>query len=321
MDTRYIGRVGSTDTGQFAFALSRETGQITTLTSVVVNQVMEHINGPDAKLVSMSEPSVLNLAGKDTYVIRLIVPIINNRLGEVVGGVGCQLSIEMIQPKIEQTIKEFEEVAALSIYTNNGFILASYVPERIGKMMSEAETQFGSYINEAVEAVKAGKEYECFSYSAVLKTNLQIAVANIPLGSSKTTWSIMVGSTEKYIMREVNAMKTFVFILAGIALIVAVVIIYFVLNTTTKPIVKVADTLKDISEGEGDLTRTIAVSSKDEVGDLALFFNKTLEKIKTLIITIKNQASNLSGIGTDLSSNMTETAAAINEITANIQSI
>jgi methyl-accepting chemotaxis protein len=46
------------------------------------------------------------------------------------------------------------------------------------------------------------------------------------------------------------------------------------------PIVTVADTLKDISEGEGDLTRSITVSSKDEVGNLALYFNKTLEKIK-----------------------------------------
>jgi methyl-accepting chemotaxis protein len=83
----------------------------------------------------------------------------------------------------------------------------------------------------------------------------------------------------------------------------------------------VADNLRDISEGEGDLTRTITVSSKDEIGDLAKYFNMTLEKIKRLIVTIKDEAGTLSGIGGDLASNMTETAAAINEITANIQSI
>jgi methyl-accepting chemotaxis protein len=116
-------------------------------------------------------------------------------------------------------------------------------------------------------------------------------------------------------------MRTFVIILASIAMVIAVVIIYFALYTTTKPIVLVADTLRDISEGEGDLTRTVAVSSKDKIGDLTLYFNKTLEKIKNLIIVIKKQADTLSGIGQDLSSNMTETAAAVNEITANIQSI
>ena len=101
----------------------------------------------------------------------------------------------------------------------------------------------------------------------------------------------------------------------------AVVIIYFALNSTTKPIVKVSETLKDISEGEGDLTRTIVVNSKDEVGNLALYFNKTLDKIRNLIVIIRNRTVNLQGIGDDLASNMTETAAAINEINANINKL
>jgi methyl-accepting chemotaxis protein len=47
----------------------------------------------------------------------------------------------------------------------------------------------------------------------------------------------------------------------------------------------------------------------------------TLGKIKNLVITIKTEAGKLSDIGNDLASNMNETAAAVNEITANIQSI
>jgi methyl-accepting chemotaxis protein len=131
----------------------------------------------------------------------------------------------------------------------------------------------------------------------------------------------MVGSTEKYILREVNEMKTFVIILASIAIVIAVIIIYLVLSSTTKPIISVTNTLKDISEGEGDLTKRIDNNSKDEIGDLSRYFNLTLEKIKNLIVLIKKQADTLSGIGQNLSSNMTETAAAVNEITANIQSI
>ncbi|WP_461248707.1 HAMP domain-containing protein, partial [Treponema sp. R6D11] len=154
-----------------------------------------------------------------------------------------------------------------------------------------------------------------------LKENIEIAIANIPLGVSPTTWSMMVGSVESYILREVNQLKEFVIILASISLVIAVVIIYFILGATTAPIVKVSDTLKDISEGEGDLTRSIAVSSKDEVGDLAKYFNKTILKIKDLVLIIKKQAGVLSDIGSELSANMTETAAAINQITANIQSV
>jgi len=320
-DARSIGRVGSTPTGQFAYALGKETGTIVPQTSAVVNQVMEHISGPDKMTVGMSDPTPFTLNGEEILCVRLVVPIINKRINDVVGAVGCQLDINLIQPRIVQTIKDFDEVSALSIYTNTGYVLASYRPDRIGKNMVEAEVQFGSHINQAFEAVKAGTEYECFSYAPTLKENIQIAIANIPIGSSKTNWSVMVGSVESYIMKEVNDMRNFVLMIAGVVIVVAVVIIYLVLSNTTAPIVKVADTLRDISEGEGDLTKSVVVHTDDEVGDLAKFFNKTIAKIKGLVLLIKQQAGLLSDIGNDLSSNMTETAAAINEITSNIQSI
>jgi methyl-accepting chemotaxis protein len=88
-----------------------------------------------------------------------------------------------------------------------------------------------------------------------------------------------------------------------------------------KPIIQVSTMLKDISQGEGDLTKRISIKTKDEIEDMAHYFNLTLEKIRNLIVIIKQQSISLFDIGTELSSNMTETAAAMNEISANIQSI
>jgi methyl-accepting chemotaxis protein len=105
------------------------------------------------------------------------------------------------------------------------------------------------------------------------------------------------------------------------ALAASVFLVLTITANISKPIVKVADTLKDISEGEGDLTRSIAVRSRDEVGELAVYFNKTLEKIKNMIIHSKEEGKSLSGIGNDLASNMSVTASEINQITANIQNI
>jgi len=320
MDVRNIGRIGSTGTGQFAYALTRETGQIVATTSIVVQETMAQINGPNARVVAMSDPIPFKNQGKDTFAVRITVPILNKRLNEIIGAIGCQLDIGMIQPTVMQTIKENDEVTNAVIYSDNGFILANYLPEFIGKLI-DTETQYDKYLNEVKQSIKNAQEWEGSAYDPELKTNMVMAVANIPIGASPTTWSVMIGTTESYIMRDVKALEQFVIALASIALVVAVVIIYFVLNSTTRPIVKVSETLKDISEGEGDLTRSIAVNSKDEVGDLALYFNKTLEKIKKLIVIIKNEAASLSDIGNDLASNMTETAAAINQITANIRSI
>ncbi|MCL1955448.1 MAG: methyl-accepting chemotaxis protein, partial [Brevinematales bacterium] len=251
----------------------------------------------------------------------IMVPIINHRNGEVVGGVGCLCVIDAIQPTIENTMKTREEIAAISIYSSNGFIIASYVPERVGKMMKDVDTIYGENMDNAFSAVQKGEEFSCSSYAPVLHTNVEITMQPFPLGSSGATWTIMIASARTYILKEVNQMTMFTIILAAIAIVISAVIIYFTLNATTAPIVKVSETLKDISEGEGDLTRSIHVASKDEVGDLALYFNNTIKKIRDLVALIKKQAGVLQDIGNDLSANMTETAAAINQITANIQSI
>lgn len=92
-------------------------------------------------------------------------------------------------------------------------------------------------------------------------------------------------------------------------------------RSITKPLVQTITILKDISEGEGDLTRKIEVKSHDEVSDMAKYFNLTFDKIRNLVALVRSQSNSLLILGENLSSNMTETAAAINEITANIQSI
>jgi methyl-accepting chemotaxis protein len=141
------------------------------------------------------------------------------------------------------------------------------------------------------------------------------------IGETGVSWSLMLGTDRNEILKEVTAMTIFTIIIAVVAVILMAVIVFVVSSGVAKPIVHVTLTLKDISEGEGDLTKTINVKSNDEIGDLARYFNATLEKIKLLIMTIKKQSAALFNIGHELSANMTETAAAVNEITATIQSI
>jgi methyl-accepting chemotaxis protein len=321
MDNRFIGREGSTPTGQYAMTWGRDTGKIIATPNLNLEETMNHLNGPNARDEWVEHPSPYTIEGKPAFITRLAVPIINSSNNDVVGTVVCLLNIAGAQTRVAQLIQEHDEIVGMSIYSSNGFIMANLMPEKVGKMLTEAETIFGNHLNEVSMAVQKGEEFKCSSYSQVLDTNVEIDIMPITIGTSDTTWSIMVASSEAYILRDVRRMTQFTIILAAIAVVLAAVIVYFSLNSTTKPIVNVAETLKDISEGEGDLTRTIAVTSKDEVGDLALYFNKTLEKIKNLILVIKKEAVSLSNIGGDLSSNMTETAASINEITANIQSI
>jgi len=123
---------------------------------------------------------------------------------------------------------------------------------------------------------------------------------------------------------DLAAVRSFQFgaqLILAVSIIISLVFALILSHSISKPIIKVANALKDISEGEGDLTRSISVNSTDEIGGLALYFNKTLEKIKNLVINIKKESVSLSDIGNDLAHNMNGTTTAVNEIAANVRSI
>ncbi|MDR2742962.1 MAG: methyl-accepting chemotaxis protein [Treponema sp.] len=322
LDAQYRGVTGSTAEGIYAPCATRKSGKVDYQTYENVATALEVINGPNNRKQTITdlEPSILN--GKQTYEFRIGVPIINNRNNEVVGLVGVAVVIDGVQPIVDQMLKDHADISAMSVYSDSGFILGSTDPSRIGKNMLEADRGlYGSVINEASQAIKIGNSFQTRQFSSLLKTNIEVILYPFFIGETGASWSIMIGVREDYMLRHVTALTRIVVIIAVITALAVMVIIFFVLSSTTKPIVKVAMTLKDISEGEGDLTKKVNVQSKDEIGELAVYFNKTLEKIKALIITIKHQSVDLFDIGNELASNMTETAAAINEITSNIQSI
>jgi len=111
-------------------------------------------------------------------------------------------------------------------------------------------------------------------------------------------------------------------IIAAVILLLSVILVTLSCRyMLVRPIARAVEMLREISEGEGDLTHELTVSGNDEIGKMAHYFNMTLERIKKLVISIRLQAVSLSGIGSELSANMAETASAVNEITSNIRSI
>jgi methyl-accepting chemotaxis protein len=135
------------------------------------------------------------------------------------------------------------------------------------------------------------------------------------------SWTLYINVSQRDFERAVIELNTIIYSIGIICLLIGIVIAIFIGRSITKPIVEVADALKDIAEGEGDLTHAINVKSNDEIGRMARYFNQTIEKIRNMVINIKHESHALSDIGCELASNMNESAAAVNEITANIQSI
>jgi methyl-accepting chemotaxis protein len=96
-------------------------------------------------------------------------------------------------------------------------------------------------------------------------------------------------------------MRTIVLASLGISVIFSIVLIFFLLKLIVKPISAVIAMLKDIAQGEGDLTKRIHVDTKDEIGDLALWFNTFIQKIETIIKQVKGAAEELASASDEVS--------------------
>jgi len=110
-------------------------------------------------------------------------------------------------------------------------------------------------------------------------------------------------------------------IIGGISIALAIVLTLFFMRMIFSPINKINVILKEIAMGEGDLTKRININRKDEIEELAKYFNMTLDKIRNLVIVIKKATENLHSVGGDLATQMQQTAGTIYNITANIETI
>jgi methyl-accepting chemotaxis protein len=89
----------------------------------------------------------------------------------------------------------------------------------------------------------------------------------------------------------------------------------------TKPIIRIKDMLMEISQGKGDLTQTLKIDTKDELGDLAAYFNEFMTHQKEMIRELKKRSNELSHASTELASNAEESASSVQEISASAKNV
>ncbi len=71
----------------------------------------------------------------------------------------------------------------------------------------------------------------------------------------------------------------------------------------------------------GDLTATVPVGSKDEIGDLAEAFNRMLSGLKGIVIKILGSSQNISASSQQLSSAAQQTNASVQQVSSSIQQL
>jgi methyl-accepting chemotaxis protein len=317
-DRPYIGTKGAGSGGRFSPYYFWNNGKVEL-------DVLEDFSDPAYLLPKNSGvPTIINpyyydVGGKKQLMTTVCVPIhgMNNKF---IGVVGIDLPLNQIQ-EISQNQKPFHD-SVTAVFSNDGTVAAHFDPGRLGKNMKETEADMaGHVINEFTDAVKNGKPFTFSNYIAALKTNMKMYIIPITIGTTTTPWSYAIAIMQKTIMAPVYQMINIIIAISAIVLLIVVLIAVFMSRSISRPIVNVSLTLKDISEGEGDLTKRIAAKSGDEIGDLSNYFNNTMEKIRKLIETIKYKINGLNHTSFELSANMGKTSAAVQQISSNLDSM
>jgi methyl-accepting chemotaxis protein len=134
-------------------------------------------------------------------------------------------------------------------------------------------------------------------------------------------WTLYVVIEKKDFQQSIQQMLFIILLIGAICTLIGIVIAILISRIFTKPIIAISETLKNISEGEGDLTRRIEIQAKDEIGNLAQYFNLTIDKIKELVKTIKLKVDALTNTGFELSANMNQTSVAVEQISSKFENI
>lgn len=130
-----------------------------------------------------------------------------------------------------------------------------------------------------------------------------------------TGWGVITVQSAKELYAPFEQLKNKVIGFSILAIILVAVIAGLFAVRATKPLGKLVAMLKDIAEGEGDLSARLAVNSKDEFGELAHWFNVFVGRIQEIIKQVGQAAENVALTSGQLSTATEQSSGVTQQIT------
>jgi methyl-accepting chemotaxis protein len=100
------------------------------------------------------------------------------------------------------------------------------------------------------------------------------------------------------------------------ASLLVIIMGYFIGKAVSKPLERISARLKDISDGEGDLTKVVEAHGTDEVAEVATHFNRFVAKLRGMIAAISENAQHVASASEQLSASSQQITANSEETSA-----
>jgi len=155
--------------------------------------------------------------------------------------------------------------------------------------------------------------------------DVSVLSAYAPLDIKGVKWGILTEIDEEeayapaHILQE-KIIKTAI-ITVVIVGIVAAIIGFLFANIMSAPMVKIANAMKGISEGEADLTQRLDDGSKDEIGEIAHYFNAFVQRIQQVVSEVSQYSVQLATASEEVSVTAVQTLGNINDQQLQIEQV
>ncbi|HGM8257924.1 methyl-accepting chemotaxis protein [Pseudomonas aeruginosa] len=294
--------LGSNDKGRFSLYWAQATpGQLES-ESMVESELADTSSGPSGAAYNAwytcpkesAQPCVLDPYFDKVGERQLLMTSIAFPLeldGKVIGVMGLDINLSNLQALSEQGNRElYDGVGQVGILSPAGLFAGnSRDAGLLGKNLAKADPQ---HAGELLQLLAAGKN-QLFNENDDLKVLQPLQ----PIPGAKP-WGVLLEVPKSALLgpalaleRQLDDMRregTWVELGLGLgAAVLGLLVLWLTARGVTRPILGVAHMLRDIASGEGDLTQRLPHTGRDELGELAGWFNRFLDKLQPIIRDVK----------------------------------
>ena len=315
-DAAFVNKGIYKEDGRFIPYASKNGNSVTVRSVNFVGNTDSWYTNPIKTGKSSMVPPFKPYADKEVILTTLSIPIIHN--GKPIGVVDADIDVSFLQKKLEK-IAGTTKANFKVLCSGDGTIVANGIDSsKILKNQFEINPEFKTHF-EAI-ARKETAEQTALSHTSGLTSKFILVPVEV------------AGVAEKWAFISITAIGVFTAdakqalistVVQYVLILFTVVVLLYALikRYVSKPLQFTSGALKNIAQGEGDLTVRLPVRGNDEIAELSEYFNETIGKIGASVMTVGTNSNLMEEIGNELASNMTETASAVNQISANIDGV
>ncbi|EMB45294.1 methyl-accepting chemotaxis protein [Treponema denticola] len=311
LDYKFKNTEGHDNSGRFIPYWTKVNGKISMVPLTEYVSGFWYENPKTSQHGILIEPNKYELQGNMIYVAGTAIPI-RDKTGKSLGVVGIDYSLDYMQEKLSQEV--FFKSGYAILISAKGTVLAHKNKNLISKTLPEFENkEIATYFFDAKRSLTP------FLIETQVNGNKHLEVFTpVKIGRTNEVWFVGTSIPEKEIYEESTNLIKLVSIILLAGFIASIIILTFIINGITKRISSVVKALRNIAQGDGDLTARLTGKGKDEIADLSHSFNQTIEKIGFTVRNVANSTLDMQKTGETLAVNVFETASSISQISKNI---